>query len=1211
MLELTAQEIQSFCLTPGGDVFAQFVASLIRNELLSYGITLDNLEFTARTDIPDGGVDALVKQAVPQTAWLSEPTIWQFKASQEKPDLIKEINKPRVVQFLKQGYQYRLCIAKPIADKSDWEDILNAEITKLSTVNASAKVVSIDDLATWTVKFPAIALNYRNLLGDCQAFEAWGASAGISAIEYVANPENQATHQALLEHLNFSKTPDSILMSIFGKPGVGKTRFVYETLKEIKADGLVVIANDEQNAIKLLTLASNCSDTRMILVADDCSLEEKIQSHSKALKDRIRVIAIRNTVDRINRVEYELNPIPESIIEQIIQHSFPLISMERRQHYIRLSKGFLRLAIAMCQADAQIAEKQSINAVYGSIEDFYRKCIRGIQKDAIELLSLVTKVGYKSEFADELKHLCSFAGKDYEAIRKAARELKNIGFVILAGRFLYVTPEIIAHVALQGAYSDYFEDRVEEQLPLFPEELFKSFIQRIEQVDDAKIRTAILPYLSKLCNDFQIQDFADSDKANSFFTCLKLDLATYLPYLERLMENTSFEEINALGLYENSGYSSYNQIINVIDEIRAFPQYFGTAEQILFRCAMAENEATGASATKIWVSCFRILYSSSPLPFEDRLNILKKHLFSDDEYESKLAFSVINQIIKVFDETYWMWPKHSLSKIPPNQWNPTYAEIRACYRLILDVVKEYAQKHIGTPEVREFLRDGFSIFVLDKVNLFKEESFIDDIEELLQNFDEDTSLKQELFAKIADEELFFKTVLSEKVVQLKQKLINSKTHAKVLQLVGMYHAYPHQDVPAQAKDLAKSLLQNLDVLKQEIPFLFSTQSINIEGLYQLGLALGREGDAKLTVIILDYSRKGENTIMARGYVTGYVEQHKKIDGLQKQLKDMELMFPNLACILYLAGGQKLNDLENTFRMLKEERLNDMSIAEMMRQIFQKWNPENIEFLNQFLDYITNKLSVDPNKDLLFAYSQMAYFLLEKRDSNSFNLLENLDILQRFLRLIDLYGTMQGGYVYGLIHLAKRLFPYAPEKIATLLFSWIGEHNYSMEADTVGVVCSFAKKYETVLLDGLKKSIESNPFAYYALLHFKPLMSAFSVQGITNLFDSLTPEAQRVLIKYFPLPYLNKEKEPVVPESTLYILKRYGDDEKLFNVFCVEAHNFRNESSTVSLYRQDAEVAQAFLDYPEPIIQKWARQEKARAEANVKWMQQVTEEQWLP
>jgi hypothetical protein len=99
---------------------------------------------------------------------------------------------------------------------------------------------------------------------------------------------------------------------------------------------------------------------RLILVTDECLLEthQKLKRILDRDSNRVRVICIDNSGERLGGVAEQLwlERIPEENVDSILKQNFPLVPLERRYAYVRLSRGFIRLAADLCNQDSVAAQ---------------------------------------------------------------------------------------------------------------------------------------------------------------------------------------------------------------------------------------------------------------------------------------------------------------------------------------------------------------------------------------------------------------------------------------------------------------------------------------------------------------------------------------------------------------------------------------------------------------------------------------------------------------------------------------------------------------------------------------------------------------------------------------------------------------------------------------------------------------------------------------
>ena len=94
-------------------------------------------------------------------------------------------------------------------------------------------------------------------------------------------------------------------------------------------------------------------------------------------------------------------------------------------------------------------ESDDLGSVLPSINEVLRKCLPDHDEhNALALLALFTKLGFRADVAHELKQATSLVGMEYTPIRDALQHLHDgAGFVATAGRYYYETPEVVAQAA--------------------------------------------------------------------------------------------------------------------------------------------------------------------------------------------------------------------------------------------------------------------------------------------------------------------------------------------------------------------------------------------------------------------------------------------------------------------------------------------------------------------------------------------------------------------------------------------------------------------------------------------------------------------------------------------------------------------------------------------------------------------------------------------
>ncbi len=262
MLTIDARGIINYGRTSGGDRFTYLVDQLIHAHCFAGGVTLSSIHQDLRVNIPDGGVDTRVDDAVPgdTSGWLTVPTVWQYRASEyrdtSEADLRNEILKESadyVRARLGDGYAYRYCVCDDMPDrtKADWTTWLNRCVREINPNAPDAMVLTASNLAAWANWFPPLVSIFTGgkLHEMAQHLRAWGASARRPTPIYISVPEWEAIGLRISAHVDLAALPSDTVLAIQGEAGVGKTRLVYEILASHPAlEGFVYYTDDDNLA---------------------------------------------------------------------------------------------------------------------------------------------------------------------------------------------------------------------------------------------------------------------------------------------------------------------------------------------------------------------------------------------------------------------------------------------------------------------------------------------------------------------------------------------------------------------------------------------------------------------------------------------------------------------------------------------------------------------------------------------------------------------------------------------------------------------------------------------------------------------------------------------------------------------------------------------------------------------------------------------------
>ncbi len=686
---------------------------------------------------PDGGVDAAVDLPVPgdPTGFLEVATCWQYKAqprgniqptskgkqkagrppkvragSGAKPQnpvgqeaaLREEIGKPYAKELIKKGYAYRFCIADdmPNEKKTEWQGWLTDEARKINPAAPPALVVTASDLARWVNRHTAlVAGEFRPFLGGLLALDDWHQEFRSVTPEFVHTAVWPAMAEAVRRHVDFTR-PALSTLTVQGEAGVGKSRSVCEALLGDPArDALVAVTSDERLALAFAQVIAKDRQTRAVLVADECSINYRVDLARVAepCSDRLRVVVIDNSLQRAGGAgELRLGQLESREVETVLERNFPDLPGDRRRAYSDLARGFVRLAVDLCKHDDLVPPDGRIDSVFGFFHDTYlRRRLRPEELDAVELVSLLPRVGYRDDMKPELERLCDLPLVGIRAgdIVKAAHKIKQApGFIAFAGRYLYVTPTLIGQVAFQGAWDRWVAPDTAAFLSALPESFIAPFMQRVQSAGTEAMRRTVSDFFLGWAAKLGPPALGSEGAVLRLARLVEVRPDFALPVLRALLDATPPDELQQLHSDTTDGQLARRQLVWLGEKLAHFPETFADAESVLLRLAVAETEPhLGNCASRVWAALFRVVLSGTPIPIPERLALLERRISAADAAQLPLALAALDEVLTDAPVSRLASPPVLFGRIPPPEWRPgNEAERRECHGAALEMAARVA-----------------------------------------------------------------------------------------------------------------------------------------------------------------------------------------------------------------------------------------------------------------------------------------------------------------------------------------------------------------------------------------------------------------------------------------------------------------------------------------------------------------------------------------
>ena len=1060
---------------------------------------------------------------------------------------------------------------------------------------------------------------------EFQVFGDWQADAR-RLVRYYVTPEGlEQTLQQLAGFADLSIQTDRPCVAVQGAAGVGKTRLVCEAMARLKgATSLVLYTRDEQQAVRLAGHVARDDRCAAIIVADECGVNARVDIE-RALAGRAaraRVICIDNSARRpaTPGSEIAVAEPPASLVQRILARNFQGIPDSRRRAYADLSRGFIRLAIDLCEQNADIPSDGTLGTIIDRFYDHYlERRLSDAQRQAIMTLSLPPRVGFKADVEGELDALGQLCNVTKQEMLNCANSMKDAtGFVAFAGRYLYVTPKIIVVAAFQRAWQAHIEHDPDGFFRRLPPSFLERFYEQAEICGTPKMRKTVSDFFGQWVSQMTQQDLADEGKVRWLIQLVELQPDLYLPALKRLVLNTPREELKAMHMATGFGRSPRRELVWFCERAMALPEYLRDAEAILLHHALAESEApnVGNNATHIWKQIFWPQLSGTAVPFAERAGILRTRLFSGDAETMQLAASALNGIFASL-RGFGMrmaGPAVIMGRLPPAEWQPrSNAEADDCWRLAVGLLTEcsnssgqalsHEAQRTAVENLRNLIPRGF--FGEMKGILAPERLANDLLPQLLEAVD--FMLKHDVDGRRVSPEL------AAEVRAWRSTLVPQDIAARITAAVGQ-QMISHHGEPADSpwsreiEDLAKRLLASPDLLQTKMKWLCSDEA---HSAWPFGTALGKlDTDARLMEAVVNAVGEHHRASFAVGYLSGLLSvSPASVQTLNALLDSLSHRSPPDAFELITAGGDLTNCFQRVTAFVRGGQLGieylrtfEVGIADGRGKWRKLTDAEMLVILKLYAGpaALANERALDAGVHFLWSQTMPP----SGREPRA---IFGNPAMVRLARKIFSASATTGGY-YWREAIIKMLPMDSTFVINTCTRSML-EGSVVAAREAEAALAAAVPEHADAVLKALTPYVRAKKGKWkFRMLKYGDVVRKLPGSAVAVWLDRVGVDGAKALARSLPAPFLDEQKKPVVPDVTLVVLRRFGDNTDVFRDFCIGLHSFQTYFGNIAAqHMREAETAKAFLDHEDSVIRRWAQQEIFNSERNAQRMRQEQEE----
>lgn len=1196
----------------GGEPFAHFMDELLHAEAACGGLAPSEVDCQIRVNIADGGVDARVRSAVPddRSGWLGVPTCWQYK-SVETADLTEagvreEIKKSEVARLIKKGHAFRLAVRGDITPEkiADLEQKLLDEAQKIDPQAEPPRIIAQAAIATWANRFLGLRFRLLGLPIIALDLRQWETRATALTPQYEPVPDWANVAQSILQHVDLSRDPARPCLSVQGSAGVGKTRLVYEVLSGAShLHGLVVYAESESEALNLARAAATADSDAMILVADECSLETRMLMNEalQGARSCVRVICIDNTGHRFadEAGEIWLEQIDSTVLLKVLERNFPQVPGERRFQYADLAGGFIRIAADLCLNDNALSATGNPASVARDVQSYldWRIPDREMRK-VLEAISLFSKIGWKGDVGGELEALASVTGITVADFRESVSVLKDApGFVVVAGRYWYVTPRLIAHYCFARACERWVVHAPAEFLEKIGPALATNFLARARELGSEEVRRTLADYFRDWVSRLAPADLLDTDAIRTLAALVEMSPGDLLPRLRGLIENASEAELLGLkGDWVHEGWGGRRTIVWLVERLASFPEYFSDAQAILLRLAINETEPNiGNNATATWTALFRIGWSGSAASFPDRLDVLRTHLQSDDDSVFQLALQALGEVFEG-RALKTIGPALIGGRVRPASWRPADAsEGRACWDGAVRLLFECAElpgargeaatglviklsrrllEHGALPELRTFF----------EANPATRAELLNSADGFIEWEDRRTGETSEDWQQYVGEVRQWREQQEPKDYsgRLRTLLTRSPWESKVVDAEGR--------ASEELRLLARESIDDAELLRAELPWLASDAA---RGAGAFGYVLGVEDEsASLFPYLWESALETGSADLVREYVRARAAKHSDPpEGLLVGFDDLQAKHPFLAFELIRVAGHWLDGVSRTVALVRDSGIPPTALSALAYGLGPRYvEPAEASEILEFLGREASK----GDAQAAGAALEFAAAAMEGPASERLSPVLELPAVREAVAsaLLAANAPTQDGEAWRWAKVLAGYARLAPRQAAEIACRAMGERSLYLDRQATQVLSSLAEDDAQLVMNVFgdwlldpERSISAKVRTYRGVVQALP-----SDVVVAWIGDDV--ERARVIARHLPPPFLSKEGKPVVPDVLAHVLTAFESDDQTFGNFLAGVHgggegSFGNAEKRLLA---EAEAARPFLTHQLRRVQEWADHE---------------------
>lgn len=1007
---------------------------------------------------------------------------------------------------------------------------------------------------------------------------------------------------------------------ICGYSGIGKTRIVLEACTQNPELSNALFFNGYGNFSeffddKLREYYNSTTDEPIYVIVDDITLDEWNSLTQKlSIYPNIRAVAIAEMGNKQSQNSYpymfQMMPYDEADVIKIVHNVCPSLSEEQLQAIYRLSSNDLRFALLIAKHYTNFEDKQMWIANASALEIVQRIMTQIVNTGdenylkIIRIFSLFVDFGYQGNASDEIEFIAKYFKYNKNLLLRVIDLCIDHHLGIKKGNYFELSPRAMARLLFSKYYLHLIKDFPEfiNQIP--NEELRRRFIMRAQECGEETWREVQDALASCFQQKYENAAFLSTRlygieilRLSSGSIKEAMTYVEFIPEVGLLWMRNLIKGAGNTALEKFSGMNGRREFIWTCERLACFKENFYTCEEILYLLSQHETEKGISNNSRgIWSELFGLLSTNTEVSFQDRFNLLITRMKGHKAGQNVDLFTAAINCAMSMKGTRILPPKMVGGRMTPECWSEkninTLGDMIEIYFWIFTQLKENfaamppAMQHVVFRCLKERMHDFLSPGISKIAPDLRDQYFMT-LECLSQGQDQHTEIviainervKCEKFLQGRDGE---KAETSQRINYLLQqrKHFESTDFISRLKICLSENIYLNRETQTgKIKKLAQELLSDTDPL-QILDQVLAIDNIKDYSYMVFAEILGElDSEYKLVEKINNNFSEARNQFSEHYYLGIYKRTKNLPDFISQMLEKNINLNPSGVLQITILCDFTDTGRKRIFKLLHDGIVNNyiLGLGE------QSW----VKLLSiRDMKDILNMLVEKNENSSIFYFFELGQVWLGNSKSN-----ELADFLFQCAEVLPKVAYQY--HVREFIRLMESMPQRLTHECIILVIRSIDYSNSaSNQYDQIRFIQKhangpYAKEIAFEVCSCLEKQFEHSRFGF----SFSLLIKMLSAQAILQWIQIKDSERAEIIAYHLPAPSLEEQS---IPEVTLMVLEKYGDDEQVLQRFFsgIHAWEMYNLEEIANASTKILEMLGTYKDYPLIAIRKWAEYEKS-------------------